>query len=288
MEKICGIYRIENLVNHKIYIGLSKDCMKRWHDHRSKAFNSTREDDIKKPLYMAMRKYGLDNFTFEIIEKCDEFLLKEREIYWISYYDSYNKGYNATKGGDLPEGHILKGEEHGCAKLTEEQVRQCRVWYAQGRRSRDVYENEPGYKEKVAYSGFQNMWHGRTWKHIMPEVFENKIYKKRKLNDEQILKIRELWFQGVSVSELADMFKEICSHTTISDIVNNKRFSEIQPNIQDNHISRRKLTDEEVRQIRKWKAEGKLNKEIRELLNNKVSMTTISDILTGKRYSEIK
>ena len=288
MEKICGIYRIENLVNHKIYIGLSKDCMKRWHDHRSKAFNSTREDDIKKPLYMAMRKYGLDNFTFEIIEKCDESLLKEREIYWISYYDSYNKGYNATKGGDLPEGHILKGEEHGCAKLTEEQVRQCRIWYAQGRRSKDVYENESGYKEKVAYSGFQSMWHGRTWKHIMPEVFENKIYKKRKLNDEQILKIRELWFQGVSVSELADMFKEICSHTTISDIVNNKRFSEIQPTTQDNHISRRKLTDEEVRQIRKWKAEGKLNKEIRELLNNKVSMTTISDILTGKRYSEIK
>ena len=76
MEKICGIYRIENLVNHKIYIGLSKDCMKRWHDHRSKAFNSTREDDIKKPLYMAMRKYGLDNFTFEIIEKCDELGLK--------------------------------------------------------------------------------------------------------------------------------------------------------------------------------------------------------------------
>ena len=74
----------------------------------------------------------------------------------------------------------------------------------------------------------------------------------------------------------------------IREIVNNKRFSEIQPNIQDNHISRRKLTDEEIRQIRKWKAEGKLNREIRELLNNKVSMTTISDILTGKRYSEIK
>ena len=122
----------------------------------------------------------------------------------------------------------------------------------------------------------------------MPEVFENKIDKRRKLSDEQPLKIRELWFQGISVSELTEMFKGICSHATISDIVNNKRFPEIQPQIQDNHISRRKLTDEEIRQIRKWKAEGKLNREIRELLNNKVSMTTISDILTGKRYSEIK
>ncbi len=57
MEKICGIYRIENLINHKIYIGLSKDCKKRWYDHRSKAFISKKEDDIRKPLYMAIRKW---------------------------------------------------------------------------------------------------------------------------------------------------------------------------------------------------------------------------------------
>ena len=48
-----------------------------------------------------MRKYGIENFTIEIIEEvADEQILNEREIYWIEYYDSYSHGYNATKGGD--------------------------------------------------------------------------------------------------------------------------------------------------------------------------------------------
>ena len=70
--------------------------------------------------------------------------------------------------------------------------------------------------------------------------------------------------------------------------LNNKRYEEIQPSIPDNHKKRTKLTDDEVRQIRKWKKEGKLNREIRDLLNNKVSMSTISDILNNKRYSNVK
>lgn len=83
IEPICGIYCIENLINHKKYVGLSKNCIKRWWDHRSKAFHSTKEDEIKKPLYMAIRKYGLENFSFSILEECKLEELKEREIYWI-------------------------------------------------------------------------------------------------------------------------------------------------------------------------------------------------------------
>ena len=51
-----------------------------------------------------MRKYGIENFTFEIIEECSQEQLNEREIYWISYYDSFNKekGYNMTPGGSEP------------------------------------------------------------------------------------------------------------------------------------------------------------------------------------------
>lgn len=46
-----------------------------------------------------MRKYGIENFIFSEIECCDDILLDEREIYWISYFDSYNNGYNSTIGG---------------------------------------------------------------------------------------------------------------------------------------------------------------------------------------------
>ena len=54
----------------------------------------------KRPLYRAMRKYGIEHFQIELIEECDCEILAKRERYWIDYYDTYNNGYNATKGGD--------------------------------------------------------------------------------------------------------------------------------------------------------------------------------------------
>ena len=50
----------------------------------------------------AIKKYGWDNFTHEIIETNIQTLedAKEREIYWIDYFDSYKNGYNSTIGGD--------------------------------------------------------------------------------------------------------------------------------------------------------------------------------------------
>lgn len=47
----------------------------------------------------AIHKYGKDNFIIETVEECDQQLLNEREIYWISYYNSYETGYNSTLGG---------------------------------------------------------------------------------------------------------------------------------------------------------------------------------------------
>lgn len=47
-----------------------------------------------------MLKYGIDSFTFEIVELCSRDQLNEREQYWIQYYNSYLKGYNETLGGE--------------------------------------------------------------------------------------------------------------------------------------------------------------------------------------------
>ena len=54
----------------------------------------------KRPLYTAINKYGIENFSVETLEECSAEIVSEREKYWIAVFDSYHNGYNATLGGD--------------------------------------------------------------------------------------------------------------------------------------------------------------------------------------------
>lgn len=90
------IYKITNDVNNKLYIGKTDFSIeKRFQEHCNDAF---RQKNEKRPLYSAMRKYGIEHFKIELIEQTSN--PEEREKYWIDFYDTYSKGYNATKGGD--------------------------------------------------------------------------------------------------------------------------------------------------------------------------------------------
>ena len=94
-----GIYKITNMVNGKVYIGQAKDIEHRWVEHKS---NCKTKNYV---LYRAMRKYGFENFSFEILMECEEELLNLMEIYYIKKYNSYinwenSNGYNETVGGD--------------------------------------------------------------------------------------------------------------------------------------------------------------------------------------------
>ena len=96
------IYKITNLINQKAYIGKTTNTIKeRWGEHISE---SKSERAKNRPIYRAINKYGVENFSIELIEEVDIKELSDKEIYWIGYYDTYNNGYNATLGGD---GRIL-------------------------------------------------------------------------------------------------------------------------------------------------------------------------------------
>ena len=90
------IYQIINDINQKIYVGKTEFSIeKRFKEHCQDAF---RECNEKRPLYSAMRKYGIENFHIELIEETDN--PEEREIFWIEQKRSFKNGYNATMGGD--------------------------------------------------------------------------------------------------------------------------------------------------------------------------------------------
>ena len=98
MDKICGIYCIENSVNGKKYIGQSIDVYKRWRIHKNEL---NQHKHINDHLQYAWDKYGEDKFAFYIIEVCEASQLDKLEVDYISKFDTTNQnnGYNLNSGG---------------------------------------------------------------------------------------------------------------------------------------------------------------------------------------------
>lgn len=94
----CGIYKITNINDNKVYIGKAKDIKKRWNDHLKESIKDSKIES-SGVLYKAIKKEGLENFTFEVIDECPEELLSEREKFWIDFYNSTVIGYNVKSGG---------------------------------------------------------------------------------------------------------------------------------------------------------------------------------------------
>ena len=95
--------------NGKYYIGRTIYAEeKRWKEHVSEAYSNA-ENSGSWLLNLAIKKYGAQNFTVKILEDniTSSQLLKEREEYWINYYEATNpeKGYNRSPGKG---GHIAK------------------------------------------------------------------------------------------------------------------------------------------------------------------------------------
>lgn len=98
-----GIYKITNTINNMCYIGKSLCIEDRLKQHK----NGIKSNEH---LQNAIRKYGIENFKFEILEECSRENYNLRERYWINFYDSMNNGYNETSGGENIPGYKMSQE----------------------------------------------------------------------------------------------------------------------------------------------------------------------------------
>ncbi|WP_079708095.1 GIY-YIG nuclease family protein [Paraliobacillus ryukyuensis] len=97
MERIVGIYKVTNLINGKMYIGQSTNIKKRFTSHKNAINRSDDDPRGQGPLYDDMRNYGVENFSFEVMEECSKNELNEKEEYYISFHNSVDDGYNISK-----------------------------------------------------------------------------------------------------------------------------------------------------------------------------------------------
>lgn len=195
------VYKITNTQNSKIYIGVTrKTLQQRWNKHLYDCNHGS-----QNLLYRAMRKYGTINFIPEVIDDSASSLeeLAELEKEYIEKYNTLDSeyGYNSIEGNYLQE-----YTSSGKTDITDADVMFIRTKYKEGiLRCRDCYNEY--FKNRMSFSGFQKIWEGTTWQHIMPEVYTPEAieYHKRqlghkgdknpnaKLKDSEILEIRRYY-----------------------------------------------------------------------------------------------
>ena len=96
-EVVCGVYKLTNQLTKECYVGQSKNCAKRWSEHLRCACGASVASK-SNALYDAMRRDGISNFSFELLEKCEPEDLDEKEAFFISLYSADTLGYNSTSG----------------------------------------------------------------------------------------------------------------------------------------------------------------------------------------------
>lgn len=224
---MCGVYMFENNINHHKYIGASKHIEQRYKEHLRDAEGEAQKN---KTLYRAFYKYGIENFTFSVIEECKPKERFEREKYWIEYYNTYKDGYNETKGGEGLEGAPhLKGDNHPNSLISEAIASKIIQDLANTRLSFAQIAKRYSYSEDIV----KDINVGKTHKYlhnyssnIREENHIKRVSSFEKLSVQEVYKIIELLgTTDLSYTDIGRMFS--VSQQTISRINRCKTWKEL-------------------------------------------------------------
>lgn len=193
-----GIYCITNNLNGKKYVGKSEvDVKARLQEHRTtKNVGNTNEH-----LHRSILKYGLENFSFEVIEECEPSQCCQRERYWIEKLNCiYPNGYNYTSGGENASGFTFS--ELSRQKMSESRkaipnvselsrnAAQHRQWSSDQKDKISRWASECWKNPKPGYGPTGRIWvnNGYEQHTILPEEFDTyadkgyvkgRLFKKR-------------------------------------------------------------------------------------------------------------
>lgn len=139
MEKISAVYKITNNITGDFYIGSSKDIKSRWAHHK---IPSTWNNCPNNPMYLDMKKYGLDKFEFEILEEVEPCSLKETEQQFI---ETLKPTYNDRNANGLDIERYKEYEKSDKRKKTHRKA--SNKYYESHKEQRKQYRES--HKEQI-------------------------------------------------------------------------------------------------------------------------------------------
>lgn len=212
-----GIYSFTNLMNNKKYIGQSTNLEKRRKEHLYGYLN-IKSNSYNSLFYRAIRKYGIENFKYEIIFSSNILnsnSLNFLETYFIKKYNSYENGYNMNIGGRFTSGNKT---------LTEQKVKEIQFKILSTKESFTSIAKQYG----VTVSSITHINNGNTWTQVSSynyplrdNCYQNNMGTNNpnaKLSDEIVVKLRNS-FTSLSLTELYEKNKNICSFSSFKKAV---------------------------------------------------------------------
>lgn len=229
-ENFC-VYKITNLINGKIYIGKTFNINTRWEKHIKIAEN--KEEKAYQYLHKSINKYGVENFIIEELENnLTEQESFEKEKFWIKTLNSKNcdVGMNLTDGGEGASG--LKWSEHSRDKIRGENNhnfgKELSLETKEKLSQALSGENNPFYNKKHSEETIiflKNRPISEEQRKLSSEGTRGSNSPRAKLTEEKVLKIREMFSNGISQKNISELFG--VKRHTINQIVNRVRWRHI-------------------------------------------------------------
>ena len=203
------IYKFTNKKNGKHYIGQTNNLQKRYNGHKSESFNP-KASGYWLPFHCAIRKYGIENFSFDILEEImdgeSQNFVNEREQYFIQYYNSLkdNNGYNVTIGGDgCPKPPLSYEEKLERSKLfTGKEIQDIQQRLLNDEEFDDI---EKIYSPKLKRTFLVNINTGTNF--YNPDFnYPLKKNAKSRFSQKEIQEIKTMIKQGLTYKTIQDKF----------------------------------------------------------------------------------
>lgn len=224
------LYQITNLINGKIYIGQTNNIQKRWSNHRC---CSSPDMVIAK----AIKKYGVENFKFEIlykniaIEDIDELEQKIIE----QKHSRVPNGYNVAIGGATHTDIHKYGADNSNAHLTKEEAQ-----YILDHRNEPMYLLYDLVSDKISYAQFSKLYHHQTYTNLTTSVeeypynleFSNQFCSGNKLEYDEIVELRKRYANGEYWRDVYQDYKEIYPNEwTFWNVYYGNRYKLVMPEV---------------------------------------------------------
>lgn len=277
-----GIYKITNQKTGKAYIGQSICIEHRWKAHIQSAKNPNNKD-YNSEFYTDIRNMGVNNFCFDILEECQVTDLDEKEIYYISIFDTYKNGYNRTHGGAGQNyENVIKTRElwdkgYSSAEITNE-LKICRETVRKYLQDYKNYSTKESYKRGY-FNSEKAIQANKNWNtNIICQYTLDGIFLKGFNSCAEVEKTLGILAQSVSSCIKGEYFSAGGFRWA-------KKGEELISLDKWNSIHRNKiLSNSNIQQIKELLALGLKRQDIVDQTG--CSLKTISRINNGERYND--